>query len=68
MLVNAPISFKSSRKALRVEIFFTQQLVEEGKISVHYVKTEDQLADMGTMHFSKHRHRNPMKLINEFKA
>ena len=45
-----------------------QELVEGGKISVHYVKSEDQLTDLGTKHLSKHRHRNVIRLINEFKA
>ena len=45
-----------------------QELVEEDKVSTHYVKTVDQLADVSTNHLSKHRHRNLIKLINEFKA
>ena len=48
--------------------YFVRELVEEDKIGIHYIKTEDQLADMGTKHLSKHRHRNLIKLINEFKA
>ena len=55
-------------KHIALRYFFVQELVEEDKIGIHYVKTEDQLADMGTKHLSKHRHRNLIKLINEFKA
>ena len=47
--------------------FFVQEPVE-GKVSIPYVKSEDQLADLGTKHHGKHRHRDLMKLINEFKA
>ena len=48
--------------------FFVQELVE-GKIIIHYVvKNYDQLANLGTKHLNKHRHRNVIKLINEFKA
>ena len=48
--------------------FFVQELVE-GKITIYYVvKSEDQLADLGTKHHNKHRHRDLIKLINEFKA
>ena len=47
---------------------FVQELVKEGRISIHYVKTEDQLADIGTKHLSKHRHRYLIKLIGDFKA
>ena len=47
--------------------FFGQELVE-GKISIIYIVTSmGQLADLGTKHLSKHRHRNVIKLINEFK-
>ena len=43
-------------------------LVEESKISIHYIKTKEQLVDLSTKHLSKHRHRNIVKLINKFKA
>ena len=45
--------------------FFVQELVEEGKISIHYVKSEDQLTGLRTKHLSKHRHRDLIKLLNE---
>ena len=48
--------------------FFVQELVE-GKVGIHYVKSEGQLADfLGTKYHSKHSHRNLIKFINEFKA
>ena len=48
--------------------FFVQELVE-GKVSIHYVKkSEGQLADLGTKHHRKHRHRNLIEFINDFKA
>ena len=47
--------------------FFVQELVE-GKVSINYVKSEGQLADLGTKHHSKHRHRDLIKLINDFTA
>ena len=53
-LSDGPVSFK--------------ELVKEGGISTHYVKTEDQLADIGTKHPSKHRYRCLMKLIGDSKA
>ena len=55
-------------KHVALRYFFVQELVEEDKIGIHYVKMEDQLADIGTKHLSKHRHRNLIKLINEFRA
>ena len=48
--------------------FFVQELVE-GKVSNNYVKSEAQLADfLGTKHHRKHRHRNLIEFINNFKA
>ena len=47
--------------------FFVQKLVE-GKVNIHYGKSEDQLVDLGTKHHSKHRHRDLIESINDFKA
>ena len=55
-------------KHVALRFFFVQELVKEGRISIHYVKTEDQLADIGTKHLSKHRHRYLIKLIGDFRA
>ena len=64
---NHTYSPRAKHIALRY-YFFVQELME-GKISIHcVVKNEGQLADLGTKHLSKHRHRNVIKLINEFKA
>ena len=64
---NRTYSPRAKHIALRY-YFFVQELVE-GMISTHYVvKSEDQLADLGTKHLSRHRHRNVVKLINEFKV
>ena len=55
-------------KGIALRYFFVQELVEEGNISIYYVKTKDQLADLGTKNLSKHRHRDLIKLINEIRA
>ena len=47
--------------------FFVQELVE-GKVSIHYVKSEGQLVDLGTKHHRKHRRRDLIEFINDFKA
>ena len=54
---NRTYSPRAKHIALRY-YFFVQELVEEGKVSIHYVKSEDQLADLGTKHHSTHRHRD----------
>ena len=58
-----------SGEALRAEIlFFVQELVEDGAITVHYAKTQDQLADSGTKHLNKQRHRELINKIRDFRA
>ena len=37
-------------------------------ITIHYVNTQDQLADLGTKYLGKHCHLALIKLINDFKA
>ena len=61
-------TYSPRAKHIALRYFFVQELVEEGKVSIHYVKSKDQLADLGIKHHSKHRHRIFIKFINEFKA
>ena len=63
---NRAYSFRVKHVALRY--FFVQEVVEEGKITIHYVNTQDQLADLGTKHLGRHLHRAFIKLINDFEA
>ena len=51
-------------KTVALRYFFVQEMVEEGKISNPCVKTEDQLANLGT----KPRHHDLISLINEVKT
>ena len=46
--------------------FFMQELVD-GKVSIYYVKSEDQLVDLGTKHHCKYRHRDLIKLISDLR-
>ena len=47
---------------------FVQKLVEESKITVHYVNTQDQHADMAIKHLGRYHDRAFIKRINDFKA
>ena len=60
--------YSSRAKHITLRYFFVLELVDEGKVSIHYVKSEDQPADLGPKHHSKHRHRNLITLISELKA
>ena len=61
-------TYSPRAKHIALRYYFLEQELVEGKVSIHYVKSEDQLADLGTKHNSKHRHRDLVKLISEFKA
>ena len=61
-------TYSPRAKHIALRYFFVQELVEEGMITIHYVNTQDQLADLGTKHPGKHRHLALIKLINDFKA
>ena len=63
---NRTFSPRAKRNALRY--FFVQELVKRRKVTIHFVMTEQQLADLGTKHLKTHPHRFLIKLINEFKA
>ena len=59
-------SFSSRTKHIALRFFFIRELVAEGRISIHYVPTEDNLADIGTKHLNKHRFKHLMDLIDNF--
>ena len=61
-------TYNPRAKHITRRYLFVQELVGEVKVGIHYVTTVDQLADLGTKHLSKHRHRDLIKLINEFEA
>ena len=61
-------TYNPRAKHIALRCFSVQKSVEEGKITIHFVKTQDQIADLGTKHANKHRHRALIKLIREFEA
>ena len=63
---NRIYSLRAKHIALKYS-FFVQELVGSN-INIHYVKSKNRQADLGTKHPSNHRHHNPIKPINEFKA
>ena len=60
-------SFSSRTKHIALRFFFIRQLVTEGKISVHYIPTDDNPADIGTKHLNKHRFKHLMDLISKLR-
>ena len=61
-------TYSPRAKHIALRYFFVQELVEEGKITIHFVKIQDQITHLGTKHANKPRHRALTKLIREFKA
>ena len=56
-------TYSPRAKHIALRYFFVQELVEGGKITIHFVKTQDQIVDLGTKHANKHRHCVFIKLI-----
>ena len=59
-------SFSSRTKHIALRFFFIRELVTEGKISIPYIPTDDNHADIGTKHLNKHRLKHLMDLISNF--
>ena len=59
-------SFSSRTKHIALRFFFIRELVTEGKISIHYIPTDDNPTDIRTKHLNKHRFKHLMDLISNF--
>eukprot|EP00904_Undaria_pinnatifida_P005974 jgi/Undpi1/2506/HiC_scaffold_13.g05885.m1 len=59
-------SFSSRTKHIALRFFFIRELVSEGRISIHYIPTDINPADIGTKHVNKHRFRNLLNIISNF--
>ena len=46
-------TFSARTKHVALRFFYIRELVKEENISIHYVPTEDNLADIGTKHLNK---------------
>ena len=60
---NRAFSSRTKHIALR---FYIHELVKENKITTHYISTENQLADIGTEHFNRHRLQQLLHMIKNF--
>ena len=61
-------TYSPRAKHIMLRYFFMQELVDEGKIAIHFVEAQDQTTGLRTKHANKHRHRALTKLIREFQA
>ena len=61
VLGNRSFSSRTKHIALR---FLIRELVSEGRISIHYIPTDINPADIGTKHLNKHRFRNLLDIIS----
>ena len=59
-------SFSSRTKPIALRFFLIRELVSEGRISIHYILTYINPADIGTKHLNKQRSRNLLSIIGNF--
>ena len=57
-------AYSSRTKRIALRLFYIRELASQGKITIHYIPTEDQLADIGTKHLNKHRLQQLHKMKN----
>ena len=56
-------TYSPRAKHIALRYLFVQELVEEGKTTIHFWKTQDHIVDLGTKHANKHRLRALSKLV-----
>ena len=59
-------SLSSRTKHIALRFFYIRELVSEGHISINYISTENNPADIGTNHLNKHRFKHLPDLISNF--
>jgi len=59
-------AFSSRTKHIALRFFYVRELVNDGAISIHYIPTENQLADIGTKFLNKQRLRFLINSIKNF--
>ena len=59
-------SFSSRTKNIALRFFYIRELVSEGRISINYISSDDNPADIGTEHLNKHRFKHLLDLISNF--
>ena len=59
-------SFSSRTKHITLRFFYIRELVSEGRISINYISTDNNPADIGTKHLNKHRFKHLLDLIRNF--
>ena len=59
-------TFSASTKYVALRFLYNHELKKEENISIHYVPTDDNLADIGTKHLNKQRHNYLINKIKNF--
>ena len=55
-------------KHVALRYFFIRELVKQGRLSLHYRRTETQLADVATKYLPKHRFISILQQIRDFQC
>ena len=59
-------SHSSRTKHIALRYFYIRELVSEGRISIHYIRSNDNIAENGTKHLNQHQFRHLLSLIENF--
>ena len=58
--------YSSRTKHIALCFFYLEELVKDGKITIHHVATQKQLADVRTKFVTKNTHRHLLNLIEAY--
>ena len=61
-------TFSSRAKHMALRLFYIREIAKEGKVIIHYVPSENNLPDLGTIILKNSRHRYLIGLISDFRA
>ena len=59
-------TYGSRTKHIALRFIYFKDLVKDGKITIHHVATQKQLADVGTKFLTKNTHRHLLNLIEAY--
>ena len=66
LLIAGSSTYSSRTKHIAMRFFYLKELVKDGKITIHHVATQKQLADVRTKFLTKNTHRHLLKLIEGY--
>ena len=59
-------TYSSRTRHIALRFFFLEELIKEGRITIHHVATTKKLTDIRTKSLSKSTHQHPLEIIKKY--